>query len=113
MDRLRRYRTELLGLFVGILVLTITITFYITGISARRESAAKSVLINCQQVEIVKAEIQSTIKDSLTRLPEISYYKTRPEELENAIEQTNKTIKRFNPLDCYELPIVKSSNLKK
>ena len=79
----------------------------------RRISGAKSALTNCQQIEVVKAQLRETIRASLLQLPMIQYYRERPGELRSARLSGETSLRRFSPRDCYALPAVRDAGLKR
>lgn len=82
-------------------------------LSLTMNEAGRSVLANCQQIEAVKEQLRAVLKQSLDRLPTIAYYKNRPDELADAVAQTEQSILRFWPRDCYQLPAVKAAGIRK
>jgi hypothetical protein len=77
----------------------------------RRQGSARSTLINCQGIEVVKTELRRTILDNLKQLPSIAYYETHPNELRDARLNSQTSLARFAALDCYALPAVKAAGL--
>lgn len=75
-------------------------------------SSGKSVLANCQQIEVVKTELRATLTESLARTPSIAYYRTHPAELAATLAVTRKAIARFGPIDCYSLAAVRNAGLR-
>lgn len=104
---------EWFALFLVILFLASMIAFFVQGANARKGVEARSAVSNCQQIEIVKDEIRATVSESVKRLPEIEYYKSHPDELKKAITDSEKSVARFKAIDCYKLPVVLDSNLKR
>lgn len=75
--------------------------------------SARSSLHNCQQIELIKSRIRTAIKQSLTELPKLSYYKTHPQELATALANTNATLKDFSVFDCYNLAEVRNAGIQR
>lgn len=101
------------GVIVALIVVTAGVTSIVLTTRARHLSEARTALYNCQGIEGIKAGDRRTIQRSLERLPSLEYYKTRPEELARAIHDTKAEIRARAPHDCYRLPIVRDSGLKR
>lgn len=85
--------------------------FFIEDDNADDKTVAETIAFNCTQNENVKAQITESVQASVARLPQIAYYKTHPNELKVALEDAKKSIMRFAPIDCYELPAVKKAGV--
>jgi hypothetical protein len=104
---------------VSMLLLTGTVVSFVrsekdrrNGQAQRRIANAQSVLENCLAIEDLKDAERGDREANLKILPTISYYKTRPDELEIALKATRESIARFKPEDCYALPTVHGVGLK-
>lgn len=58
---------------------------------------------NCRQIEVIKAQIRGTVKDSQDRLPTLAYYKAHHAELRTALNDSKKSLRRFERIDCKSL----------
>jgi len=105
-------RRDIAGLLVALCIASGGIALYVVGVRDRHEAEARSALRNCQQIEIIKTEIRGTVQASLKRLPTIAYYKTHPDELNQALREARDSIRRFRENDCYRLPVVRDTRLR-
>jgi hypothetical protein len=71
--------------------------------ASQQRATVETSFSNCQQIEVIKAQIRGTVQDSQKRLPTIDYYRTHPAELRQAIKDSNRSIARFKQIDCYAL----------
>lgn len=86
------------------IVLAVVLVIGMIGVTAWRGVERRNGLLKvCGQVELVKKQITVTLNRSKDSLPTIKYYEDHPDELKKALENTNKALSEFKPVDCKEL----------
>lgn len=108
-------KREVLVLVIA-LILAGTCTFlYLGTVSDRRMIIAESTLTNCQQIEKIKQQIRATLAASLKNLPDAAtkYYQDHPKDLARARQSVADSLNRFKPIDCYNLPVVRTSKIRR
>lgn len=98
---------------VSVLFLAGNVWWLVSITTANQEAQARTSLENCQQIEVIKAQIRATVRESVARLPTIDYYRKHPEELEASIKASLGSVARFAPRDCYKQPAVVAVGIKK
>jgi len=95
------------AVLAGALVLTVSIR------NGQHQAEARSVLANCQQIEMIKIEIRRDKQIELKRLRGLEYYRSRPAELRQAVGYLRGSLRRFRARDCFSLPAVERYGLER
>ncbi len=101
------------ALAVAAAMLVASFTIFARDQVSDGEATARAALSNCEQIEVVKEQIRESVQASKARMPQIDYYKTHPAELKQALEDVEASVVRFKARDCYDLPAVRRSGIKR
>jgi hypothetical protein len=94
----------------ALLVMVVLFLYIHQGtVDAKRQ--ARTAVENCQEIELIKGQIRNTVKESVKRLPRISYYRHHPDELKQAVADARVSVARFDKHNCYDLPAAKNAGL--
>lgn len=85
-------------LLIGTLTVILTLMLAANLISTQHIARA-----NCQQIQAINQNIETSISRSKKGLPANAYYREHPEELQKALKQLTQEQKDFQPQSCNAL----------
>lgn len=104
---MKRWIPTILAALAAVLLTGVLLAYQVDVRKSQQRSSAMSIYVTCVQLERVKEQIRGSVKDSITRLPDLEYYVQHPAELKQAVADSALVVERFAPLDCNELPTVR------